>query len=288
MTRLAALCLALAIAPSAHAQTIYPLNRAEILAGSRFDLKVEFPGAPAQGAVRVTINGKDAAEATGKPAAFVGARGWRRALGLLDPRSLADGAGQLRRRGNGRRQDRAGELGGVRHGNSQGQERDPVHRRWPLGRASHRRAHPVEGDRRGPLWRATRHRRHAQHGADLDFGHGLGRHRLGEQRIGLHHRSQVLRQRAGRLLLAQQEQSRSSARGDDLRARQAHPRHVGRRRHQHRDRGCDARRDGRAQSPARRLQQHREELLCRPARRDHGRRHAELPAERRRRLEADR
>ena len=48
MTRLAAICLAVAVAPSAYAQTIYPLNRAEILAGSRFDFKVEFPGAPQQ------------------------------------------------------------------------------------------------------------------------------------------------------------------------------------------------------------------------------------------------
>jgi alkaline phosphatase len=56
---------------SAHAQTIYPLNRAEILAGTKFDLKVEFPGAPEQGAVRVTINGQDAATATGKSPTFV-------------------------------------------------------------------------------------------------------------------------------------------------------------------------------------------------------------------------
>src|SRR6266702_3364001 len=60
----------LAAVPAA-AQTIYPLNRAEILAGSRFDLKVEFPGAPAQGAVTVTINGEDAAKTTGKPAGFI-------------------------------------------------------------------------------------------------------------------------------------------------------------------------------------------------------------------------
>jgi alkaline phosphatase len=74
MTRLAAICFAIAIVPivpSAHAQTIYPLNRAEILSGSRFDFKVEFPGAPAQSAVRVTINGKDAAEVAGKPATFM-------------------------------------------------------------------------------------------------------------------------------------------------------------------------------------------------------------------------
>src|SRR5215467_7466740 len=56
---------------SAQAQTIYPLNRAEILAGTRFDLKVEFPGAPEQSAVRVTINGQDATTVTGKSVTFV-------------------------------------------------------------------------------------------------------------------------------------------------------------------------------------------------------------------------
>ena len=58
-----ALAAALFAAPAAMAQTIYPLTRAEILAGSRFDLKVEFPGTPA--ASRVTINGRDAAEVIG-------------------------------------------------------------------------------------------------------------------------------------------------------------------------------------------------------------------------------
>jgi alkaline phosphatase len=64
-----AVLLALAAVP-AHAQTIYPLNRAEFLAGARFDLKVEFPGAPEQAAVRVTINGQDAATVTGKASTF--------------------------------------------------------------------------------------------------------------------------------------------------------------------------------------------------------------------------
>lgn len=58
--------LFLAAAGTAGAQTIYPLNRAEILAGSRFDLKVEFPGAPPVAALRVTINGADAASVAGK------------------------------------------------------------------------------------------------------------------------------------------------------------------------------------------------------------------------------
>ena len=46
--------------------TIYPLTRAEILAGSRFDLKVEFPGSADPAQVRVTINGEDAGKVTAK------------------------------------------------------------------------------------------------------------------------------------------------------------------------------------------------------------------------------
>ena len=53
------------------AQTIYPLNRAEILEGSRFDFKVEFPNAPASADVKVTINGKPVAEAFGREVQFV-------------------------------------------------------------------------------------------------------------------------------------------------------------------------------------------------------------------------
>jgi alkaline phosphatase len=63
--------LVLLAGTAGQAQTIYPLDRAEILAGSRFDLKVEFPGAPPQSAVRVTINGAPAADAIGKAASFV-------------------------------------------------------------------------------------------------------------------------------------------------------------------------------------------------------------------------
>jgi alkaline phosphatase len=74
MKRVAEACLggALALmASSVQAQTIYPLTRAEILAGAKFDLKVEFPQAPDQAAVKVMINGQDAASVLGKNAAFV-------------------------------------------------------------------------------------------------------------------------------------------------------------------------------------------------------------------------
>ena len=55
----------------AAAQTIYPVNRADILAGSRFDLKIEFPQALAAEPIaadklKVSINGRDAAEVLGK------------------------------------------------------------------------------------------------------------------------------------------------------------------------------------------------------------------------------
>ena len=57
--------------PAARAQTIYPIDRAEILAGATFDLKVELPGAPPAAAIKVTIDGRDAAELTGKNAEIV-------------------------------------------------------------------------------------------------------------------------------------------------------------------------------------------------------------------------
>jgi alkaline phosphatase len=58
--------LLVAVATPAAAQTIYPLNCAQILVGADFDLKVEFPGAPASGDVKVTIDGEDAGQVLGK------------------------------------------------------------------------------------------------------------------------------------------------------------------------------------------------------------------------------
>ena len=63
--------LLVAAAGAAQAQTIYPVNRAEILSGSKFDLKVEFPGAPPASAISVTINGADAATVIGKSATVI-------------------------------------------------------------------------------------------------------------------------------------------------------------------------------------------------------------------------
>lgn len=56
---------------TASAQVIYPLDRAEILSGSRFDLKVEFPGTVTSDDAQVTINGRPAAELLGASAVFL-------------------------------------------------------------------------------------------------------------------------------------------------------------------------------------------------------------------------
>lgn len=56
---------------AASAQVIFPINRAEILAGSKFDLKVEFAGVVDPAKIKVTVNGRDHAEALGRAATFV-------------------------------------------------------------------------------------------------------------------------------------------------------------------------------------------------------------------------
>src|SRR5262247_313207 len=52
-------------------QTVYPIDRADILVGSRFDFKVEFAGAADPAKVSVTLNGQDHAQIFGKAADFV-------------------------------------------------------------------------------------------------------------------------------------------------------------------------------------------------------------------------
>src|SRR6478609_5437774 len=56
---------------SLSAQTVYSIDRAEILAGARFDFKVEFPGPVDPARLKVTVNGADHAAAFGRAATFV-------------------------------------------------------------------------------------------------------------------------------------------------------------------------------------------------------------------------
>jgi len=71
LTSLATALCAASLALPAAAQTVYPLNRAEILAGSRFDLKVEFPGQVEASSVKLTLNGQDYTKVLGKTATMI-------------------------------------------------------------------------------------------------------------------------------------------------------------------------------------------------------------------------
>jgi len=53
------------------AQTIYPIDRAEILAGAQFDFKVEFPDRVDPARLKVTVNGTDYSTAFGQSGSFV-------------------------------------------------------------------------------------------------------------------------------------------------------------------------------------------------------------------------
>src|SRR6201988_169609 len=56
---------------AAVAQTIYPIDRAEILSGAQFDFKVEFPDKVDPAKLKVTVNGQDYATAFGRSGTFV-------------------------------------------------------------------------------------------------------------------------------------------------------------------------------------------------------------------------
>jgi alkaline phosphatase len=53
------------------AQTVYPIDRAEILSGAQFDFKVEFPDRVDPAKLKVTINGEDYSTVFGRTATFI-------------------------------------------------------------------------------------------------------------------------------------------------------------------------------------------------------------------------
>ena len=67
----AASLMVLASGSSVLAQTVYPIDRAEILAGAKFDFKVEFPDRVDPAKLKVTVNGEDYAAVFGRTGTFV-------------------------------------------------------------------------------------------------------------------------------------------------------------------------------------------------------------------------
>ncbi len=68
---LSALAATTILAGAAQATTVYPLDRATILAGSPFDFKVEFKAVVKPEDVKITVNGQDYKTVLGKEAEFV-------------------------------------------------------------------------------------------------------------------------------------------------------------------------------------------------------------------------
>ncbi len=73
----------LAAVTPADAQTIYPVDRADILTGARFDLKVEFEGLRRAADIRVTINGQSLEAVFGRAAQFAERDGEHDASAIL-------------------------------------------------------------------------------------------------------------------------------------------------------------------------------------------------------------
>lgn len=128
----AAAGIAIAMAASAgSAQTVYPIDRADILSGARFDFKVEFAGLADPSKISITLNGKDYAQVFGKAATFVEREaGKDQSALLLRDVSLGD-AGVY----NIRVTDGAETRQRVRYRAAQGEECHPVHRRRDVARA---------------------------------------------------------------------------------------------------------------------------------------------------------
>jgi len=67
----AASLMVLASGSSILAQTVYPIDRAEILAGAKFDFKVEFPDRIDPAKLKVTLNGEDYSAVFGRAGTFI-------------------------------------------------------------------------------------------------------------------------------------------------------------------------------------------------------------------------
>ena len=239
--------------------------------------------------VKVTVNGEDHAKRLRQGRDFRRARGRQGPVGADPARCLARASPAATRSAvTDGAADPRGHLERLRHRPAQGQERDPVHRRRHVAGAPRRgapacprasprarrsaslpsttcrtwrwcrppaatRSSPIRPTRRAPTPPATSRRSTPW----------------------------------GSMPTAPRPVRRSQGR-DHHQPGQAQARHGGRHRHQHRDRGRHAGRDGRPHAPARDLRPDRRAVLRGEARRAHGRRRREFPAEGRAGLQAQR
>ena len=182
------------------AQTVYPIDRAEILAGARFDFKVEFPRPRRPGQGRGDRERRRLRRGVRQGGGVRRARGRQGPVGSHPARRVAPEARHLSRC-------------------APATATTPARSTWTVYDTGPRKAKNVilfigdgmspahrvaarllaEGHRRRQGARQARHRRHAAHGAGRDRRQRLHHHRFGELDERLHHRPQVGGQRHGRL-----------------------------------------------------------------------------------------
>jgi alkaline phosphatase len=176
------------------AQTIYPIDRATILTGAKFDFKVEFPALVQPANVKITINGEDYSQQLGKTGEFIeNEDGLNASSVVLRDASIA-------------------KPGNYKVVATDGKSQTEV--TWSVFATGPRVARNVIlfiGDgmsmanrtaarvlSKEILW-LVGDRRHAAYGADRHIGSRLDRDRLSQFDQRLYHRPQIKRQRARRL-----------------------------------------------------------------------------------------
>lgn len=155
---------ALAVAPlllpmSASALTVYPIDRATMLTGGKFDFKVEFDSQVKPEQIHIRINGKDYRDVWKQDGEFIANEDGLNASSLVIKNVSLPIAGDYRIDVS------AGDDKGVVSWNvyqtpstRQYQERDSVYRRWPLCGSSHRCQSAFQRDNRRKSQRASGYR----------------------------------------------------------------------------------------------------------------------------------
>ena len=160
----------------AQAQTVYPVDQAQILAGSRFDFKVELPERVAQSDIRITVNGADYTAAFGKPVTYIEKEDGKEQSALYAARYRTDQARHLRHQSVGRNRSR--DLSWNVYDTSARKAKNVILFIGDGMSPAHRVAARLlsKGISEGTFARQTRDRRHAANGFGRDRRHRFDHH----------------------------------------------------------------------------------------------------------------
>ena len=236
-------------ATAALAQTVYPIDRAEMLVGARFDFKVEFSERVSSDRIKVTLNGVPIRRSSGRQRSTSNGRTARTSRLCSSATSRCRNPDVYRVAVTDGTHSRERHLECLRYRAAHCEKRDPVHRRRTIGRAPGRGAPARQGHDGRQGVRQTGDGRHAAHGAGRDRRDRFDHHRFRQFRQRLCHRPQERGQRHGGLPRPHRRPIRRSQGREHYQPGEAPARTGGRHRHQYRSRGRDAGSDGGAYTP---------------------------------------